>query len=483
MVMNFKLIRFTLGILLLLLGAAELVPALVNYADGHPDALPFFFSSFLSMFVGGLFYLSGKHHVETIRVKDAFFLTVLSWALFGLFGSFPLYYSSLDVSFIDALFEFISGVTTTGSTVLSGLDDMSRGILLWRSILQWIGGIGIIAFAIVFLPFLKVGGMQLFLSESSDQSGKRLPRTVHLVLSLVGVYVMLSIICFFVYHMLGMGWFEALNHAMTTISTGGFSTHDLSLGYYTSPSIQWTVTLFMFLGALPFIWYVRFLHHQNWDVLEDTQVKTFAGILSVVILGLSLVLYYTDQYDWLDALRYSAFNIVSVVTTTGYMSTDYTLWGTLAVMGFFFITYMGGCTGSTSGGLKVMRIIIVTKSVTVYLRSLIYPNGVFSMQYQGRTVDRTVAVSVIGFLCLYVVANVFLTVALSLTGLDFVTAISGAATAIANVGPGLGDTIGPSGNFAALPDASKWLLCFGMLIGRLEILTVIILFSPVFWRD
>jgi len=348
---------------------------------------------------------------------------------------------------------------------------------------QWIGGIGIVAFAIVVLPFLRIGGMQLFQAESSDRSEKVMPKTGDVVLSLFKIYCGLTFLCILTYHTLGMSWFDALNHALTTLSTGGYSTHDASFGFFKGAPLQYAGTLFMLAGGLPFVLYVKLVYHGRFMFWKDEQVKTILAMLLAFTAVLTLWLSAHSDYAILDSLRLCAFNVVSIVTTTGYATSDYLLWGPLAVTMFFFLTYLGACAGSTTGGLKVMRLVIVSKAVSRHFRTLLYPHGTFTMRYQGRPVERSVILTVLGFLCLYVVANTFLTFALTLTGLDFATAVSGAATALANVGPGVGNIIGPSGNFSALPDISKWLLCTGMLLGRLEILTVIVLFSFDFWND
>lgn len=348
--------------------------------------------------------------------------------------------------------------------------------------MQWIGGIGIVAFAIIFLPFLRIGGMQLFQAESSDQSEKIMPRSGTFIVALLMVYSLLTLLCCLTYRALGMGWFEAINHAMTTIPTGGFSTHDESFGYYNNPALHYACTFFMFLSGLPFVLYIKFLFKRKFGFFKDDQVKAITVMLLIMGLILTFWLWGTSNYSFEESLRYSVFNIVSVVTTTGFSTTDYTLWGTFAVIFFLFITYLGACAGSTTGGIKTFRLLIVAKTLNWQIKTLLYPNAVFAMRHQGKSLDNNLCSTVLGFLSLYVCANVFLTILLSWTGLDIETAMSGAATAIANVGPGIGNIIGPAGNFSSLPDMSKWILCFGMLLGRLEIITIFILLRPEYWR-
>lgn len=481
--MRVRLTLFTSGLLLLILGTAMFFPAWVDLGDDHANAHDFFKSALICVFAGGLLILTNHGDFENFNIREGFILTTLSWLLLSLAGALPLYFSDLDLSFTDACFESLSGITTTGSTVLSGLDEMSRGVLLWRSLLQWIGGIGIIAFGIVLLPFLKIGGMQLFQMESSDRSDKLLPQSRQLVGRLVMVYVGLTILCFAVYDLLGMQGFDALNHAMTTLSTGGYSTHDLSFGYFKSDALQLSATLFMFLGGLPFMLYVKLLHTGRFTFHKDQQVRGFffitAGFSAVIIAAL----FFHGQESLWRGFVLTTFNVVSVLTTTGYETIDYTLWSPAITMLFFFMTYLGGCTGSTSGGMKTMRIIVAFQGVKKQMKQLLYPHGLFVPFYQGRELDKNLITTIFGFMALYVLLNAILTIALSLTGLDIETAFSGAATAIANVGPGIGSTIGPAGNFSTLPDTAKWLLCAGMFLGRLEILTVIIIFTPQFWRS
>lgn len=480
--MNYKVILFTIGVLVFCIGLAELLPAYLEYHEGRANAAAFLESAFFSLFIGGLLIFSNRFTSPSLSVRQGFMLTVCSWLVMSLFAAIPLYISNLHLRFVDAFFEAISGITTTGSTVLSDLEHISPGILLWRSLIQWIGGIGVIAFAIVFLPFLRVGGMQLFQTESSDTYEKVMPRSRMVVASLLKVYVVLTVLCLLLYHKFGMGWFDAINHALTTVPTGGYSTYDTSFGHFESARLQITATVFMFLGSIPFILYVKLAFKRQFGFFKDDQVKAYLLMLSVLIPCLGLWLWTHSPYHLGESLRLAAFNIVSVVTTTGYAVTDYTSWGHFPILFFFFLTYLGACAGSTSGGLKVMRIVILVKAVKKQFRQLLYPNGVFAISYQGQPVQNRLVSTVLGFLSTYVVVNVLLSIALAMTGLDAETALSAAATSIANVGPGIGEFIGPSGNFAGLPDTAKWLLCLGMLAGRLEILTVMVLFAKDYWN-
>ncbi|MGB0720192.1 MAG: TrkH family potassium uptake protein [Bdellovibrionales bacterium] len=480
--MKHSLIGLTLGIMIAMVGVAELIPALIDFAHGHNNADDFFRCAVVSIFFGGGLIIVNSGGKPHLSLRQSFLLTTLSWVCLSVTAAMPLYFSDLDLSFTDAVFESVSGVTTTGSTVLSGLDEQSHGVLLWRSIIQWIGGIGIIAFAIVILPFLSIGGMQLFQTESSDKSDKALPKTTDLVSALVQIYGLLTLLCVITYYALGMDFFDAVNHAMTTLSTGGYSTHDASFGYFKSPAMQYAASLFMLAGSIPFVLYVRFLYQGRFLFFKDEQFMALVYTLVALTVVLSVWLWASSPYSISESVQYSVFNIISVITTTGYATTDYTLWGGFAVAFFFFLTFLGACSGSTSGGIKMMRIVIVSKILRRQIKKLIYPNGTFSIRYQGRNIDNAVALNVMAFLGLFCASNVVLSVLLALLGLDFETAISGAATALANVGPGIGNVIGPAGNFASLPDTAKWLLCAGMILGRLEIMTIFVLFRREYWR-
>lgn len=481
--MKFQIIFFTIGILLLTLGAALLCPFLIDLFDGHQNAAAFGWSALLALFIGTALCITNYGFTPYLSLRHAFLMTTVSWLVVCFISAIPLYISDLGISLTDAIFESVSGVTTTGSTILSGLDEISRGIIFWRAIIQWIGGIGIIAFAIILLPFLKIGGMQLFKSESSDQSEKIMPKTNDIVWSIIYVYVVLTSACFVSYYVLGMPRFDALVHALTTIPTGGFSSHDASFGHFNSYGLHMAATLFMFLGGIPFILFVKYAYKGDFDFFRDSQVRAYCLILFATITVLTLHLWTGGLYSLAESFKFAAFNIISVVTTTGFATTDYTLWGAFPIALFFFLTYLGACAGSTSGGIKMLRINISFQALNRHIKTLIYPNGVFTATYQGRPLNPEVVQAVMGFLFLFVLCNVLLAIALAATGLDFITSITAAATAIANVGPGLGDTIGPAGNFASLTDTAKWLLCLGMLLGRLEVLTMLVLISPSFWRD
>lgn len=479
----FRPILFILGILIVVMGIAMIIPAIADALASHSDWATFAVSAASSVFLGGLMILGSAGSPIELTLRQAFVLTTLSWVGLSAVGALPLVFSDLGLTYTDAFFEAISGLTTTGSTVLSGLDHMPPGILLWRAMLQWLGGVGIIVMAIAMLPYLRVGGMQLFRMESSDRSEKALPRAAQVAGATSIAYLVLTAACTFAYGLAGMTPFEAITHAMTTVSTGGYSTSDGSLGHFASPAIEWIGVLFMVLGALPFVIYIQAVHGRRDLVWKNSQVRRFLTGLGAVVLVLTLWLWAGHDVGILDALRLAAFNVVSVVTTTGYATTDYGQWGAFAVLGFFFLTFLGGCTGSTSGGIKTLRFELAVVLIRNQFQRLYQPHGIFPIRYKGQELSAEIARSAMSFIFIFIIAFGVLAIGLSALGLDFLTALSGSATALANVGPGLGDIIGPAGNFSSLPDAAKWMLSTGMLMGRLEFLTVLVALSPMFWRD
>lgn len=479
----FRPILFIIGILVVAMGVAMTAPAIADVLAGNRDWITFAISAGCSIFVGGLMILGAIGSRIALNLRQAFVLTTLSWIILSAFGALPLTFSELGLSYTDAFFEAISGLTTTGATVLVGLDHMPPGILLWRAMLQWLGGVGVIVMAIAILPYLRVGGMQLFRMESSDRSEKALPRAAQLATATSVAYGVLSVACAAAYGLSGMTTFDAITHAMTTVSTGGYANYDSSIGYFRNPAVHWVAIVFMVLGALPFVIYIQAVLGKGGAIWSNSQVRRFVSGLVLIVLAMAAWLWLQHDAEPFDALRLAAFNVTSIVTTTGYATADYMQWGVFAVIVFFFLTFLGGCTGSTSGGIKTLRLEIGATVVRNQFQRLYQPNGVFALSYRGQRLTDEVARSAMNFIFIFVLSFAFLSIALAATGLDFLTALSGAATALANVGPGLGATIGPAGNFASLPDAAKWMLSAGMLLGRLEFLTVLVALSPMFWRD
>ena len=479
---EFRPIIFIVGLLLTTLGCAMMLPGIFDLALGRDEWVVFAASSAMTLFVGVAMTISTRGGEERLTIRSAFIFTTFSWIALTAFAALPFAWSQPGMTYTDAFFESMSGLTTTGATVIVGLDFSPPGILLWRALLQWLGGIGIIVMAIAVLPMLQVGGMQLFRMESSDTSEKILPRAAQIAGSISLLYLVLTSICALSYYAAGMRLFDAVTHAMTTIATGGFSTHDASIGYYDSISIDLLAVLFMIVGSLPFGRYLLAIQGNARPLISDSQIRWFFGILAFFLLIMAATAIDNPAVDELKGWRHVLFNVVSIMTGTGYATTDYGLWGGHAVAIFFFIAFVGGCAGSTSCGIKIFRFQVMFASVRQHINRIIYPHGVFVPLYNKRPIPDHVSASVLGFLFLFVVTFALLTVLLSLTGLDELTAFSSAASAIANVGPGLGEIVGPGGNFKTLPDSAKWIMSVGMLLGRLELLTVLVMFSPSFWR-
>ncbi|MBK8908317.1 MAG: TrkH family potassium uptake protein [Rhodospirillales bacterium] len=481
--MDLRPILAVVGLFLTVFGLGMLAPAVVDYATHDFDWQVFAVAAAVTVFIGvGLVFAYRPKRNTRLTLRQTFVLTSLSWVTIATFGALPFAFSNLPMSFTDAFFESMSGLTTTGSTVLSGLDTTPVGILLWRAMLQWAGGIGIVVTAVAVLPYLRVGGMQLFRTESSDRSEKVVPKLSQMTGEILAVYVTLTGLCAGLLWLAGMTPFEATAHAMTTVSTGGYSTADASVGYFNSALVEAVIIVFMLAGGVTFTLYLQSLHDNPSVLWRNSQVRWFLGLVAIaagVIAGWQFLI---NDVALATAIRSSLFNVVSIVTTTGFASADYSQWGTFPVVLLHFLTFVGSCTGSTSGGLKIFRFQVLSALTVALIRRTLHPHGMFQPTYEGRVISEAVGLSVMGFFFLFGTSFAVLALLLSLCGLDLVTSVSGAATAIANVGPGLGDVIGPAGNFASLPDPAKLLLAAGMLLGRLELLTVLILFSPDFWR-
>jgi trk system potassium uptake protein TrkH len=479
--MDMRPILYVTGILLCTLAASMIIPIFTDLVSGHTNWQTFFFCMSFTGFIGGALVLTNSAPNFNISMRQTFLLTTVSWLVLALAASAPFALSGIGMSLTDSIFEAISGITTTGSTVITNLNEAPPGILMWRAILQWLGGIGIIVMALSVLPFLKVGGMQLFQTESSE-SEKALPRATQLAASIGTIYLCLTVACMFCYKLAGMGSFDAWAHAMTTIATGGFSTFDTSFAHYDAPWAEITAITFMLLGGLPFILYVKALSG-NWKSLfNDSQVRAFFSIVLIAIITMIAFLTIQNDAPFFEALRRASFNVVSVITGTGYTNGDYGAWGGFAVIMIFFLMVVGGCAGSTTCGIKVFRFQVLYAVTIVQLKQLIHPHGVFTAHYNNRALPNGIAASVMSFFFIYALCFALLAIGLSFVGLDFMTAMSGSVTAISNVGPGLGDIIGPAGTFEPLPDSAKWMMCVGMILGRLELFTVLVLLIPAFWR-
>ncbi len=477
---NYKTVFFTLGILQIILGASMFVPIIVQFIYSEIDS-SFFGASIVTIVFGALFFLTNIDHDRKVNLQQAFLLTALSWLSVAVFGSLPFIFSSMEMSITDAFFESMSGITTTGSTIISNLENAPKGILLWRAILQWLGGIGIIVMAITLMPIMNVGGMQLFKISSNDSSEKILPKSKEIALRLIYIYSALTAVCAISYWVFGMGKFDSLTHSMTTIATGGFSNYNQSIGYFNSIYIEISSMIFIILGSIPFIAYIKFLNGNKKIFTNDAQIKSFLKIiiLSVIILSFYLVLTNNENYSF----RSIFFNTISILTGTGYVNAEFDSWGSFPITIFLALMFIGGCAGSTTCGVKIFRIQILYLFILNQLKKIIYPKGVFLIKYEQNSVDEKFIASIISFIFFYFVIFFILAALLSLTGLDFITALSGAATSISNVGPGLGPIIGPNGDFSSLPDISKWVLSVGMILGRLELFAILVLFLPSFWKN
>ncbi len=477
---NYKTVFFTLGILQIILGVFMFIPIIIQFLYSEVDS-SFFGASLVTIIFGTLFFLTNMDHDKRLTLQQAFLLTALSWLSIAIFGSLPFVFSDLNFSFTNAFFESMSGITTTGSTIISNLNEMPKSILLWRAILQWLGGIGIIIMAITLMPIMNVGGMQLFKVSSNDSNEKILPKSKEIALRLIYIYSFLTLMCGITYKFFGMSFFDSLTHSMTTIATGGFSNYNESIGFFNNVSIEISSMIFIILGSLPFIAYIKFINGNKKILINDTQIKSFFKIIAASILVLSLYLIMNKSSEF--NLRSVLFNVISILTGTGYVNAEFDNWGSFALVLFLGLMFIGGCAGSTTCGVKIFRIQILYMFVVNQLKKIIYPKGVFVLKYDQNPIDNKFIASIISFIYMYLVIFFVLTALLSLTGLDFVTSISGAATSISNVGPGLGSIIGPNGNFSSLPDISKWILSLGMILGRLELFAILVLFLPSFWRN
>ncbi len=461
----------------LALAAAMLVAGAVDAFGGDGGWRDMVLSAGLVTTAAGLVAFSTRGATPPPTQRFGFLLVVTLWTMAPLAATVPFILHGMTP--VDALFEATSGLTTTGATVMTGLDDENRAILMWRAIMQWLGGVGILALGLVLLPFLQIGGMQLFSKESSDRSSdKPLPRFAAFGRTLLGVYAFATVACAMAYSAVGLSGFDAVAHALTTVSTAGFSTYDASMGHFDSVGPLWVGSFFMLVGALPFAMYIAFLAGRR-PFGIDPQVPLFFTIVAVSSL---LVIVLRNDVITSRAVAEDVFNVISVITTTGYAASDYTAWGSTPVAIFFLLMFLGGCAGSTTGGVKTYRLLVTGAMLRTHLRRLVMPNAVSLTRYGAREVNPAVFRSALVFLIAFAVSLMALTVALAGTGLDFLTAHTAALTALTNVGPGLGPVIGPAGTFAPIPDAAKLLVTLGMILGRLEILPVLVLLLPEFWR-
>jgi len=480
--MVYRPLFFITGLVLSKMAVFMYLPMLLAFYSHSLGGVEFLSAIAITHLASFIFlYIGGEKMRSRLGVREMFLLTTVVWVLASLFAALPFVFIE-HISYSDAFFETMSGITTTGSTVLHNLDSMPPSILLWRSILQWLGGVGFIVMGVAILPFLNVGGMRLFQTESSDWSDKAESKTRRVAIDILLVYIILTTCCFIGYRFSGMTDFEALNHAMTTLSTGGYSTSDGSMGHF-SKGAHWTAIAFMFLGGLPFLLFIRAFNRRNiLFLLNDAQVLGFIKLVFFSAAFLTAYLTLSGQFQLSDAIRLSLFNVVSVLTTTGFGLDDFVNWGDFSVMIFFGLFFFGACSGSTAGGIKIFRFQIALSLLKRQLMLLMHPHGIFPQKYNNRTVSDDILRSLIAFVLAYMATILVATLLLTLFGSEAMVSFSAAITAVSNVGPGLAPSIGPSGNFADFPSISKWILSVCMLMGRLEILTVVVLFSRHFWR-
>lgn len=475
-------VGYVIGLLVTFLGVAMGVPMVVDLWTGSGHAGVFLEAAALTVLVGLSLTLSCANATgERLTLQQTFLITTGVWLALPVFGALPFFFGADGEPYVNAFFEAMSGLTTTGSTVLTNLPGKPPGLLLWRAMLQWFGGIGIIVVAMVFLPELRIGGMQIFRSEGFDTFGKILPRAQAIATRISVIYIALTGTCAVAYAAFGMAPFDAITHAMTTIATGGFSNYDLSFGAF-GRGVEYTAVVFMILAALPFVRYVQMLGGSVTAVLVDRQVRGFFWVLAIAVTAITIWLWSETGLPAEAAFRKALFNITSIVTGTGYVSADYMVWGAFPVAAIFFLGLIGGCAGSTSCSIKIFRYQLLFASIWTQVKAIHSPHGVFTPRYDGRSVSEDVLSSVMAFFVLFIVTLGVVAVLLGATGLDFITSVSGAAAALANIGPGLGSMIGPTGTFAPMSDTAKWILAAAMFIGRLELMAVYAILTVRFWQ-
>ena len=482
--MKFPFTTRILGTLLMIFSFAQIFPGFLAYFFGEQDKVYSFISAgFVTLLIGCfLFFLSSEKNGD-LRTKDGFIITIFFWTVLGFFGSIPFYLTNLEgVSYIDSLFESISGLTTTGATVLVGLDEMPRSLLFYRHLLQWLGGMGIIVLAVAVLPLLGVGGMQLYKAETPGplKDSKLTPRITETAKALWFVYVLMTISCSFLYKFYGMSWFDAVCHAFSTISIGGFSTHDDNFAFFENSSLRWTAIIFMVISGVNFaLHYLAWTKKRLFHYFYDSEVKLYLSLLATTAIITYLTLYFSNNiYD--EMIVDSVFQAVSIGTTTGFLTSNYSNWPLFVPIMLLIAAFIGACAGSTGGGIKVIRALILIRQGSSEITKLIHPNAVVTIKFGRKSLDPRVSESVWGFFAVYVATFLILLMFLLSQSNDFLTAFSAVGATLNNLGPGLGAV---SENYKDITDGSKLALCAAMLLGRLEIFTLLLLFTPAFWRN
>ena len=482
--MRFPYTTKILGTLLMLFSVAQVIPGFLAYFFEEKEFVyNFIFTGFITFLIGCFLFFLASDKNGDLRTKDGFIITIFFWTVLGFFGSIPFYLANLEgVSYIDSLFESISGLTTTGATVLVGLDEMPRSLLFYRQLLQWLGGMGIIVLAVAVLPLLGVGGMQLYKAETPGplKDSKLTPRITETAKALWFVYVTMTVACSILYKYFGMNWFDAVSHAFSTISIGGFSTHDQNFAFFDNSALRWTAIVFMVISGVNFaLHYLAWTKRRVFHYFYDSEVKLYLSLLATTALITYLTLYYSGNV-YGDMVVDSAFQAVSIGTTTGFLTSNYSNWPLFVPIMLLIAAFIGACAGSTGGGIKVIRALILIRQGSSEITKLIHPNAVVTIKFGKKSLDPRVSESVWGFFAVYVATFLFILMILLSQNNDFLTAFSAVGATLNNLGPGLGAV---SENYKEISDISKASLCMAMLLGRLEIFTLLLLFTPSFWRN
>ncbi len=482
--MQYPVVLKILGILLIIFSTTLLPPLAVSHWFGDRSGMPFAISFVATLGTGLALWLATAKVRRDLRFRDGFMVVVLFWTVLATFGAIPFYLSSTPaLSLTDAFFESMSGLTTTGATVIVGLDDLPISIRYYRQQLQWLGGMGIIVLAVAIMPMLGVGGMQLYRAETPGpmKDSKLTPRITETAKALWYIYLGLTVVCALSYRVAGMGWFDAIGHSFSTVAIGGFSTHDLSLGFFNNGLIDTVAILFMLIAGINFSLHFVAWRRRSINVyMRDPEAMVFLGILLVAVVLALATLHGYGLFEGWDLARQGVFQVVSVVTTTGFTTGGYHWWPSFLPLMLLMLSCIGGCAGSTAGGIKVIRIILLYKQGRREMAKLVHPNALVSIKLSGKPVPDNVINAIWAFFSLYVLSFALLGLALAATGQDLVTALSAVAACLNNLGPGLG---GVADNYAGLADSAKWVLSGAMLLGRLELFTLLVLFTATFWRS
>lgn len=471
------------GFILTILGMCMLVPYGFEIYSGYAGQSAFLTSAAVTIFIGLSLFLSNAAKIEKISLRQGYLVTVVCWISVSLFAALPFALGNLDLDLASSVFEGVSGITGTGATIMTDVESLPRAVLLWRSILNGLGGIGIVIFAVAMLPFLGIGGMQVFQREQSDAGEKFMPKFGDIAKWIIIVYLSLVILCAVILSLCGMSRFDAVNHAFSAVATSGFSTKNTSISYFDNALIEFVLSVFMILGALPITVYILLLRNGDVDAFRLGQVKYFLRRVLILILILAVWLSWHNDVHFFKALRLSMFNVISVITTTGLASADYLEWGGWTVVFFTLLSLHGGCIGSTTGSIKVMRWQVLNAYLKKLMSSMIEPNRVIPVRTYDVSVDNNVVTSVFVYILLFLMSIAFMALTLNFMGYDFTTSVSSAVSIITNTGPGISKAIGPMGNFAFFSPAAKYVLSFGMLLGRLEIITILVIFTKSFWKN